>query len=79
VAPLWAGLIALVNQSTGQKAGFINPVLYANASAFTDITSGNNGAFSAGPGWDPVTGLGSPIGTAILAALKPAPAAAPTT
>jgi kumamolisin len=79
VAPLWAALIALVNQSAGQKAGFINPVLYANAAAFTDITSGNNGAFSAGPGWDPVTGLGSPIGTSILAALKPVPAAAPTT
>ncbi len=80
VAPLWAGLIALVNQSIGQKAGFINPLLYANPSAFTDITSGDNGAYQAGPGWDPVTGLGSPVGTGILAALKPAAAPpAPTT
>jgi kumamolisin len=78
VAPLWAGLIALVNQSIGQKAGFINPLLYANRSAFTDITSGDNGAYQAAPGWDPVTGLGSPIGTSILAALKPAAAPAPT-
>ena len=72
VAPLWAGLIALINQALGRKAGFVNPTLYANQSAFTDITSGNNGAFSAGPGWDPATGLGSPIGTAVLAALQAA-------
>ena len=69
VAPLWAGLIALVNQSVGKKTGFANPTLYANPGAFTDITSGNNGGYQAGPGWDPVTGLGSPIGTQVLAAL----------
>ncbi len=72
VAPLWAGLIALVNQQTGKKAGFVNPALYQNTSAFNDITQGNNGAYSAGPGWDPCTGLGSPIGTAVLQALQPA-------
>ncbi len=73
VAPLWAGLIALANAANGTPAGFINPVLYAagSAKAFHDITQGNNGAFSAGPGWDACTGLGSPIGTAIIAALKP--------
>ena len=69
VAPLWAGLIALVNQSAGKKTGFANPTLYANPGAFTDITSGNNGGYQAGPGWDPVTGLGSPIGTQVLAVL----------
>jgi len=69
VAPLWAGLIALINQQHGTSAGFVNPTLYANPKAFHDITSGNNGAFSAGPGWDACTGLGSPIGTAIAAAL----------
>ncbi len=81
VAPLWAGLVALINQALGRKAGFINPTLYANPAAFTDIISGNNGAFQAGSGWDPVTGLGSPIGTSVLAALQaaaPAPTA-PTT
>ncbi len=66
VAPLWAGLIALANAQNKSAAGFINPALYAASTAFRDITSGNNGSFSAGPGWDPCTGLGSPIGTAIV-------------
>jgi kumamolisin len=79
VAPLYAGLFALINQSTGTRVGFVNPTLYANGSAFTDITSGNNNGYEAGPGWDPVTGLGSPIGTSILAALKAAPAGATPT
>lgn len=69
VAPLWAGLIACANAANGQDAGFINPTLYSNPKAFHDITSGSNGGFSAGPGWDPCTGLGSPIGTAIVSAL----------
>ncbi len=73
VAPLWAGLIALANQQNGADAGFINPAIYASgaAKAFRDITQGNNGAFSAGPGWDACTGLGSPVGTAIVAVVKP--------
>jgi kumamolisin len=71
VAPLWAGLIALNNQQNGRSAGFIQPQIYAAnaASAFNDIVSGNNGAFSAGPGWDACTGLGSPIGNKIIALL----------
>jgi kumamolisin len=71
VAPLWAGLIALNNQQNGKSAGFIQPQIYAAkaASAFHDIVSGNNGAFSAGPGWDACTGLGSPIGAKIIALL----------
>jgi len=72
VAPLWAGLIALINQSVGKPVGFINPLLYQNASTatdFNDITSGNNGAYSAGPGWDACSGLGSPIGTQIASVL----------
>ena len=61
VAPLWAALIALINQQRGSSVGFINPTIYASAeNGFNDITSGNNGAFSAGPGWDACTGLGSP-------------------
>jgi kumamolisin len=73
VAPLWAGLVALINQSIGKPVGFINPLLYqANEAAdFNDVTSGNNGAYSAGPGWDACTGLGSPNGAQIAAALKP--------
>jgi len=68
VAPLWAGLIALSNQQNGTSAGFIQPQIYAAkaASAFNDIVSGNNGAFSAGPGWDACTGLGSPIGVKLI-------------
>jgi kumamolisin len=73
VAPLWAGLIALANASNKASAGFINPTIYSAAAkkAFRDITSGNNGAFTAGPGWDACTGLGSPVGTALIAALAP--------
>ena len=69
VAPLWAGLIAVANAQNKTSAGFLNPILYTNPAAFRDITSGNNGAYKAGPGWDPCTGLGSPIGTAIVTAL----------
>jgi len=74
VAPLWAGLIALLNETLNQPVGFLNPLLYqkaASSGGFRDITSGNNGAYSAKPGWDACTGLGSPIGTAIAAALGP--------
>ncbi len=74
VAPLYAGLFALINQSAGTRVGFVNAALYANLSAFTDIISGNNNGYEAGPGWDPVTGLGSPIGTSLLGALKAQPA-----
>ena len=72
VAPLWSALIALINESTGKPAGFINPALYSKAggtAAFHDITSGNNGAYQAGPGWDPCTGWGSPDGAQLLAVL----------
>jgi kumamolisin len=77
VAPLWAALIALINQKLGKPVGFVNPALYKmSKSAFHDITSGNNdsgglGFFSAKTGWDPCTGLGTPDGTAILNALQP--------
>ncbi len=69
VAPLWAGLIALANAANGKDAGFVNPTLYTDPNSFRDITSGNNGAFSARPGWDACTGLGSPKGAAIVSAL----------
>ena len=70
VAPLWAGLIALLNQALGQSLGMLQPAIYQiGESAFRDITSGNNGYWSAGPGWDPCTGLGSPNGVALMNAL----------
>jgi kumamolisin len=77
VAPMWAGLIARMNEALGGPIGFINPRLYPllGSSAFTDIQTGNNnvghdnGGYSAGAGWDCCTGLGTPVGTALLAAL----------
>jgi kumamolisin len=69
VAPLWAALIARINANSGKKAGFINPTLYGNPSALRDITSGSNGAYNAGPGWDACTGLGSPDGAALATLL----------
>jgi len=73
VAPLWAGLIALANAGLKTPVGFLNPTLYSNPAAFRDITTGTNGSFSAASGWDPCTGLGSPIGTAIITALGSSP------
>jgi kumamolisin len=69
VAPLWAGLIARINASKGGSVGYINPQIYKSASALNDITKGDNGDFDAAPGWDACTGLGSPKGAALLAAL----------
>ena len=78
VAPLWAALIARINQRLGTPTGFLNPLLYSQlASAFNDITSGTNditgriGGYPAGPGWDACTGLGTPQGTALAQALAP--------
>jgi kumamolisin len=76
VAPLWAALISRIAQATGQRFGLIQPALYAGITpgtdvpGFHDITSGNNGAYSAGPGWDACTGLGSPEGTDLLKRLQ---------
>ena len=63
VAPLYAGLFACF----GTKLGFVTPRLWANQAAFNDITSGGNGFYNAGPGPDPCTGIGSPVGTRIAA------------
>eukprot|EP01035_Chromulina_nebulosa_P019007 gene19007-24826_t len=69
-APIFAGLVALVNHELLSKGeaplGFLNPWLYAYPEMFTDITSGSNpyqlcSGFQAAEGWDPVTGLGTPI------------------
>jgi subtilase family serine protease len=73
--PLWAGVIALADQQAGQHLGFVNPAIYAIArspayhQAFHDVVTGDNSVlwptgvfvgYTAGPGWDPVTGWGSP-------------------
>jgi kumamolisin len=79
VAPLWAALVARINQKMGKPIGFLNPLIYkqaVEASGFHDITQGNNGAFSAAKGWDPCTGLGSPDGVPLESALTGTPAGA---
>jgi kumamolisin len=71
VAPLWAGLIARMNQALGSPVGYLNPIFYSGPNSdFHDITQGNNGSFKATKGWDPCTGLGSPDGQKLLAALR---------
>ncbi|SAK97145.1 peptidase S53 propeptide [Caballeronia fortuita] len=72
VAPLWAALIARINAINGAPSGFVNAKLYKAKAAFRDITEGNNGSFSAAAGWDACTGMGSPDGAKIAAALKSA-------
>jgi kumamolisin len=70
VAPLWAGLVALINQKFGKPVGYLNPLLYqAPAAAFQDIVKGATDGYAAGPGWDACTGLGTPNGTALMSAL----------
>jgi kumamolisin len=77
VTPLIASLVVLLNQATGKPLGFLNPFLYAHGTngITTDVVSGTNAiaqtvaGYQAGPGWDPCTGWGTPIGTAILSAL----------
>jgi kumamolisin len=75
VAPLMAGLIALINQQKGKSVGFIHPVIYANPKAFRDITQGNNSTttgnkgYSAASGWDACTGLGVADGTKLASIL----------
>jgi kumamolisin len=69
VAPLWAALIARLNQNLGTPVGFLNPALYSNAKVMRDITRGNNGDYEASKGWDACTGLGSPDGSALNGAV----------
>lgn len=78
VAPLWAGLLAVANAQSKTSAGFLQPKLYAAKNVCRDITSGNNGAFQAGPGWDACTGLGSPNIPNLFALLAPAKTTKPT-
>jgi subtilase family serine protease len=73
--PLWAAVIALADQEAGRHLGFVNPAIYRIArssayhGAFHDVVTGDNSVmwptgvvlgYEAGPGWDPVTGWGSP-------------------
>ena len=88
VAPLWAALIARINQKLKGRVGFVNPQIYSlppTCGAFHDISVGNNRVsfqefknvgYDAGPGWDAASGLGSPDGSALSDVLKASPPAA---
>jgi subtilase family serine protease len=80
-APFWAGLVALADQYAGRDLGPVNPATYRIAqsaayhAAFHDITEGNNTfpvngkeveGYQAGPGWDPVTGWGTPVASVLV-------------
>ena len=72
-APMWASLIARLNQGLKANCGFLNALIYQtqfSKNAFRDITSGNNGAYTAGAGWDPCTGFGTPNGAGMLQSLS---------
>jgi len=71
-APLWAALIARINQGLGARVGFLNQLLYTKFAqgVLFDVTVGDNGDFQAGPGWDACTGLGSPDGRKLFNALQ---------
>jgi kumamolisin len=76
--PLWAGLMALMNQGVGHNVGFINPILYQKigpSGVFRAIVQGDNSSkdvkgFAAGPGWSAAVGWGSPNGRKLLDALR---------
>ena len=70
VAPLWAALVARLNQKLGSPLGDPHQALYGLAGkGLRDITQGDNGDYQASPGWDACTGWGSPDGQALLDAL----------
>lgn len=88
-SPTFAGVVALLNAARRAQGkpglGFLNPFLYNNSAAFTDITTGfssgcraaggglpNSGArWNCTTGWDPVTGLGTPLFNLLLEAAAP--------
>lgn len=71
-APLWAGLVALLNEGLKGRAGSLNALFYDGTldAALRDIVEGDTGQFRTCKGWDACTGWGSPNGTALLRALR---------
>jgi subtilase family serine protease len=80
-APLWAGIVAVADQYAGRHLGFVNAAIYRIASssayhrAFHDVATGDNAVdfpprtvsgYRAGPGWDAVTGWGSPDASVLV-------------
>ncbi|MGZ6826691.1 MAG: hypothetical protein ACXVGH_07845, partial [Mycobacteriales bacterium] len=80
-----AGLAVVEGRTLSGPLGNVLPALYAHPSAFRDVTTGTNGAWTAGPGYDRVTGLGVPDWTAVATAMalggvttSPSPSPSPT-
>jgi kumamolisin len=75
-APVWAGLIARVNEVRTTPIGLIAPHLYKHfprlvrRNAMRPVTKGSNGLFRARKGWSCCTGLGSPRGERLGRELK---------
>jgi len=78
-SPTWAGLCAIINQARATNGlpplGLLGPKIFPllGTGAFRDITSGNNGAYSAGAGYDLCTGIGVPNVAALVQALSSSP------
>jgi kumamolisin len=79
VAPMWAGAWAVGDQVVGENMGLAAPLLYrmlrsesgtSYARSFHDITTGSNGAYSAGAGYDMNAGIGTPIWSGLYADLQ---------
>jgi subtilase family serine protease len=80
--PLWGGVIALADQYAHHDLGFVNPAIYrigrspGYRKAFHDVAAGNDylavgssatiTGYQAGPGWDPITGWGSPYAQVLV-------------
>jgi len=71
-APMWAGLTAIADQIHGGDVGLINPILYSILrssteynNSFHEITTGNNG-YAAHAGWEPISGVGTPIANVVV-------------
>lgn len=76
-SPLWAGMVADMDQFAGKSLGLLNPYLYSVYSnrsqydrAFHQVATGFNGEYQAGPGYNVVTGLGTPNLPALASAIK---------
>jgi kumamolisin len=85
VAPLYAGLTAVLNSALGAPIGLLHPTLYGKTIVCKDVTFGNNDSgdtpdspfYTAGAGWDSCTGMGSIDGTKLLTALAAVEEATP--
>jgi kumamolisin len=74
VAPMWAALVARLNQALGKRCGHLHPHIYEigekRRAALRPVLKGNNGVYHAGEGWNACTGYGTPRGDELLAHLK---------